>query len=56
MMKNVVISDNKPEKPIGCRFHSIETHNFHIKRYGKCLYCNAGSVAVPKVIIEEESD
>ena len=55
MTRNVVILDNTPEVPVGCRFHSIESHNFHIRRYGKCLYCNAGSVAVPKCVVEEES-
>ena len=34
--------------------HSIETHNFHIRRYGSCLYCRNGSKPVPKVMITEK--
>ena len=52
MLKEI---DFKPVKPVGCCFHSIEAHNFHIRRYGFCLYCKQGSVAVPKCIVEEES-
>ena len=50
-MDNIIF---KPDKPVGCPSHSIESHNFHIRRFGKCLYCNAGSVAVPKCMIEVE--
>jgi len=35
------------------RFHTIEAHNFHIKRYGRCLYCDNGSEPVHKSIIQE---
>jgi len=33
--------------------HSLEAHNFHIRRYGRCLYCEAGSVPVHKSVIVE---
>jgi len=32
-----------PDKPDCCPPHSISTHNFHINRYGRCLYCDKGS-------------
>ena len=35
------------------KFHTIEAHNFHIKRYGRCLYCESGSKPVHKTIIAE---
>ena len=37
-----------------CRYHSIETHNFHITHYGHCLYCEMGSKPVPKVMMLDE--
>jgi len=33
--------------------HSVENHNFHIKRYGFCVYCNLGSRPVPKAMMVE---
>jgi hypothetical protein len=33
--------------------HSLECHNFHIRRYGRCPYCATGSRAVPKAVIVE---
>lgn len=36
------------------RFHSLECHNFHIVRYGRCPYCAMGSVAVPKCLIVDK--
>jgi len=33
------------------RLHSLEVHNYHIKRYGRCLYCAFGSKPVPKAMI-----
>lgn len=34
-------------------FHSLECHNFHIRRYGHCLYCEQGSVPCEKSLIVE---
>lgn len=33
------------------KYHSLNTHNWHIKRYGKCMYCELGSKAVPQAAI-----
>jgi hypothetical protein len=42
-----------PKKSTKC-YHSIEAHNFHIKRYGHCVYCDLGyGEPVPKKLIEE---
>lgn len=39
--------------PDGCMpgIHSISTHNFHIGRYGRCLYCVGGSKPVADVLV-----
>jgi len=37
-----------------CELHSLENHNFFIKRYGKCPYCDSGSKPVHKSIIAEK--
>ena len=36
------------------RVHSLETHNFHINRYKRCLYCEMGSKPVPKAALQED--
>jgi hypothetical protein len=33
------------------KMHTVETHNFHIRRYGRCPYCMQGSKPVPKAEI-----
>ena len=35
-------------------FHSIGTHNWHINRYGHCLYCDLGSKPVQHTLIKKE--
>ena len=40
-------------KTMKSQFHSIEAHNFHIRRYGHCLYCDSGSKPVHKSLIVE---
>jgi len=35
------------------KYHSLEEHNWHIKRYKHCLYCEQGSEPAPKVMLEE---
>ena len=37
------------------RYHSVETHNDHMIRYKRCIYCLLGSRPVPKVQIVEEA-
>jgi len=33
------------------KFHSMKDHIFHMNRYGRCLYCEAGSKPVdPKLL------
>jgi hypothetical protein len=36
------------------QYHTIETHDFHIKRYKHCPYCELGSKAVPKAEIKKQ--
>ena len=31
--------------------HKVEDHNYHIRRFGRCPYCEAGSEPVPKDLI-----
>ena len=38
-------------KMIKLNLHSIESHNYWIKRNGVCPYCNMGSKPVPKDVI-----
>lgn len=33
--------------------HSFETHNFCIKRTGRCIYCDLGSKSVPKALMDK---
>lgn len=40
-------------KSKGSKYHTIENHNYHIGRYGRCVYCMLGSVPVPKCVIVE---
>jgi hypothetical protein len=34
-------------------YHTFECHNFHIKRYHHCPYCDCGSIPKHKKEIEE---
>lgn len=34
------------------KFHSEEDHKFHIKRYGHCLYCEAGSKPIHSSLLK----
>lgn len=40
-------------KPKKSKYHTLEDHNFHIRRYGRCVYCRLGSKPVPKSVILE---
>jgi len=35
-------------------YHTLETHDWHIKRYNTCLYCNSGSRAVHKSLLNSD--
>jgi hypothetical protein len=37
-------------------FHSIERHNWHIDRYGHCLYCDLGSKVEHSTLIKEDEE
>lgn len=39
----------------GKHFHALEDHNFHIRRFGRCPYCDAfpGSKVVPRSVLKE---
>lgn len=41
------------QEPLRCKRHSIETHNYHMRRYHCCLYCMMGSEPVPKAMLDE---
>jgi len=36
--------------------HSLENHNYHIRLYNRCPYCELGSKPVPKVVILDALD
>lgn len=54
MVDFVRMLGNNKVKTEKCRFHSIEAHNFHIRRFGRCLYCDMGSRVVHKSLIKEK--
>lgn len=37
------------------RLHSLEDHNYHIKRHKYCPYCATGSKPVPKAAIKKDA-
>lgn len=41
-------------KTVKSKYHSIEQHNFWIKRNKCCPYCNSGSTPVHKTIVIAE--
>ena len=42
---------DKPTKMM--KYHTYENHNYHINKYGRCLYCEQGSKYVQKKLLEE---
>ena len=53
MVEYVRMLGNNRVKTECSKFHSIESHNYWIKRNGKCPYCMNGSKPVHKSIIQE---
>lgn len=47
----------KPEKnkiyPKG-KYHTFETHNFHMNRYKHCLYCDNNSIPTLKCFLNKD--
>ena len=51
MVEHPPLPDVKRDKS---RFHTIEDHNYWIKRNGVCPYCTIGSEPVQKSILLKE--
>lgn len=47
-----ILNKNKFFKPLG--LHSLECHEYHMKTWGRCPYCNVGSRPVTKCVIVEK--
>lgn len=50
------IVQGKEPKILRQALHSVATHNFHIRKYGRCMYCEFLGYGdpVPKAVILEK--
>ena len=54
MSEYVRMLGNSKVKTERSKYHTLESHNFHIARFGRCPYCNSGSKPVHKSFLGDD--
>ena len=55
-VSHVIYKERKVGKHVGKRVHTREAHEYHMKRWGHCVYCDNGYVVGTREEIVEAVD